>query len=92
VLLFLLLLLLALGLINFYFSVQILRRVSSAETKPSFFEIRWQVHRSMKRYKDVTRSDSGKIGFAWYGYWLSLIAMVLIIVASAFFLVDVPAG
>jgi hypothetical protein len=46
----------------------------------------------MKRNKDVTRSDNGKIGFAWYGYWLSLIAMVLIIVASAFFLVDVPAG
>lgn len=68
--------LLVASLINFYFSIQILRRVSAAEVKLSFFEIRWQVHKHMKQYKELTRQDTGKIGFAWYGYWFSLVAMI----------------
>jgi hypothetical protein len=81
---------LVVGLINFYFSVQILRRTLSPETAPSFFEIRWQVHRNMKKYKELTRSDTGKVGFAWYGYWLSLVAIVLIVLLSILFLVEIP--
>lgn len=68
--------LLVISLVNFYFSIQILRRVSAAEVKLSFFEIRWQVHKHMKRYRELTRQDTGRIGFAWYGYWLSLVAMI----------------
>jgi len=76
VLIGLLIVLLALSLVNFYFSIQILRRVSAAEVKLSFFEIRWQVHKHMKQYRELTHQDTGKIGSAWYGYWLSLIAMI----------------
>lgn len=42
----------------------------------SFFEIRWQVHKQMKKYRTLTRSDAGHIGYAYYGYWVSLILML----------------
>jgi hypothetical protein len=67
-------------LVNFYFSIQILRRVSAAEIKISFFEIRWQVHKHIKRYRELTRAESGYTGFAWYGYWLSLAAMLISVI------------
>lgn len=67
------------SLINFYFSLQILRRVSESNGKMSFFEIRWQVHKHMKKYRILTRSDDGHIGYAYYGYWLSLILMLVCI-------------
>lgn len=73
----LLILLLLTSLVNFYFSIQILRRVSAAEIKISFFEIRWQVHKHMKKYQELTRAETGHIGFSWYGYWLSLVLMIL---------------
>ena len=73
------------GLLNFYYSIQLLRRVSIANIKISFFEIRWQVHKHMKSYKEITRSEDGKLGFAWYGYWLSLIAMLITIVCLCIF-------
>ena len=75
-LLTLLILLLCFSLVNFYFSIQILRRVSAAEIKISFFEIRWQVHKNLKNYCAITRADSGRIGWAFYGYWVTL-ALVL---------------
>ena len=64
------------SLINFYFSIQILRRVTSAEIKVSFFEIRWQVHKHMKKYREITRTQSGHVGLSWYGYWFSLALMI----------------
>jgi hypothetical protein len=64
------------GLINFYFSLQILRRVSESNAKMSFFEIRWQVHKQMKKYRTLTRDVGGHIGYAYYGYWLSLVLML----------------
>lgn len=76
-LLTLLILLLCFSLVNFYFSIQILRRVSAAEIKISFFEIRWQVHKHIKKYRELTRAETGRTGFAWYGYWLSLAAMII---------------
>ena len=79
-LLTILVLTLCFGMLNFYYSIQILRRVSIANVKISFFEIRWQVHKHMKNYKNLTRSEDGKLGFAWYGYWASLIAMLTTIV------------
>ncbi len=77
-LLFLLIVLLLVSLVNFYFSIQILRRVSAAKVELSFFEIRWQVHKHMKAYRQLTRLDSGRVGFAWYGYWFSLLGMVIV--------------
>ncbi len=76
-LLILLILLLCFSLINFYYSIQILRCVSAEEIKSSFFEIRWQVHKQMKEYRKLTRAKTGHIGFSWYGYWLSLIVMLI---------------
>ncbi len=69
----------ALGLVNFYFSIQILRRVTQAEVKVGFFEIRWQVHKHMKQYCQLTRAESGRIGAACYGYWISLAGMLLLL-------------
>ncbi|MBE9486004.1 MAG: hypothetical protein IMY82_02400 [Chloroflexi bacterium] len=61
------------SLLNFYFSIQILRRISAANIKISFFEIRWQVHKNLKNYCAITRADSGRIGWAFYGYWTTLV-------------------
>lgn len=66
----------AAGLVNFYFSIQILRRVSAAEIKISFFEIRWQVHKNMRKYCQLTRAETGRVGVAIYGYWLTVILML----------------
>ena len=76
-LLTILLLLLAAGLVNFYFSIMILRRVSAAEIKISFFEIRWQVHKNVRKYCELTRAEMGRVGGALYGYWVSLALMLI---------------
>lgn len=69
------------SLVNFYFSTQILRRVSAADIKVSFFEIRWQVHKHLQAYCRLTRQDSGRVGGAFYGYWATLLLMLLSVVA-----------
>ncbi len=77
----------AAGLVNFYFSIQILRRVSDAEIKISFFEIRWQVHKNMRKYCELTRAETGRVGVALYGYWATVILMlasVMVMFATAF--------
>lgn len=75
--LILLILLFCFSLVNFYFSIQILRRVSAAKIKISFFEIRWQVHKHLKKYRELTQIETGHTGFAWYGYWMSLAIMIV---------------
>ncbi len=70
-------LLLLFSLLNFYFSIQILRRVSAAEIKISFFEIRWQVHKHIKKYRELTRAETGHTGLSWHGYWFSLLLMIV---------------
>lgn len=69
--------LLVTSLVNFYFSIQILHRVSAAEIKSGFVEIRWQVHKHLKAYCRLTRQDDGRIGGAFYGYWGTLVLMLL---------------
>ncbi len=86
VLLTILVLLVCFGILNLYYSTQILRRVAVADIKISFFEIRWQVHKHMGSYKQLTRSEDGRIGFAWYGYWASLIAMLIMVIWLCVFL------
>lgn len=78
--LFWLLILLFSSLANFYFSIQILRRVRAEETKLSFFEIRWQVHKHMRTYCRLSRLDEGRIGRSFYGYWGSLLLMLAALV------------
>ena len=76
-----LIVLFAAGLINFYFSIQILRRVSASEIRISFFEIRWQVHKNMGKYRQLTRAESGRAGGALYGYWFSLLLILFCLMA-----------
>ncbi|OEU69704.1 MAG: hypothetical protein BA864_15930 [Desulfuromonadales bacterium C00003093] len=64
------------SLLNLYFSIQILRRMIEADIKVSFFELRWQVHKHLKSYCAITKAESGRIGWAFYGYWVTL-ALVL---------------
>jgi hypothetical protein len=64
------------SLVNFFYATQILRKVSSAEIKLSFFEMRWQVHKHMKLYRQLCRQDTGRLGVEYYGYWLSLVVMI----------------
>lgn len=75
-----LLVLLFSSLANFYFSIQILRRVRAEATKLSFFEIRWQVHKHMRTYCRLSRQDEGRIGGFFYGYWASLVLMMVALV------------
>lgn len=75
-LIFLLSTLALLGLYNFYCSILILRRLKVVKGVLSFIELRWQVHKHMKDYCHVTRSEDGRIGAAFYGYWISLILMI----------------
>ncbi len=84
-LLTLLILLLFFSIINLYFSIQVLRRVSAAEIQISFFEIRWQVHKHMGQYKQLTRDETGRVGFAWYGYWGSLVAACMSVILMILF-------
>lgn len=65
------------SLVNFHFSIQILRCVSTAQIKVNFIEIRWQVHKHLKNYCRLTRQSQGRIGSAFYGYWLSLLVMLV---------------
>lgn len=64
------------GLFNFACSVLLLRRLAEAGIKVSFFEIRWQVHKHMKTYQRVTRETAGKVAWPYYGYRISLAAMI----------------
>ena len=75
------------GLINLYFSIQILRKVKSADIKISFFELRLQVHKNFKSYKQISLQQDGRLGTEYYGYWGSLLLML---VALLFLLSDLP--
>ncbi len=70
-------LLFASSLVNVYFSIQILRKVSSAKVKISFFELRYQVHKHLPKYKQLCYEQRGRLGNEYYGYWLSLAVMIL---------------
>lgn len=68
---------LALGLANLYFSIMILRGLAEEGVKVSFFEIRWQVHKHLKTYKKLHLEKTGKIPFPYFGYLLTLGGLVL---------------
>jgi hypothetical protein len=65
------------GIINFAFTIMILRELT-AETKGlSFFDLRWYVLKNLNNYKTLTRSRHGKVGFPYHGYLATLAALVL---------------
>ncbi len=67
---------LATGTLNFICSILILRRMTAAGIKIGFFEIRWQVHKHLKNYRQITLEKSGKIGWPYYGYQGTLTGMI----------------
>ena len=68
---------LAAGAANLAFSILLLRTLAASGIRVSFFEIRWQVHRHLKTYKELTRRRSGRVGSAYYGYVGTAAALVV---------------
>jgi hypothetical protein len=62
--------------LNFVCSILILRGMTQAGIKVSFFEIRWQVHKHLKQYRDISVKNSGKIAWPYYAYQASLAGMI----------------
>ena len=66
------------GIINLLYSIRIVRELAEAGIKVSVYELRWQVHKHLKTYRDVTRSKGGRVGFPLYGYIVSLVLLVVL--------------
>lgn len=64
------------GALNFICSILVLRGMTGAGIKVSFFEIRWQVHKHLKTYRQVTLEGSGKVAWPYYGYKCSLAGLI----------------
>ena len=67
---------LATGILNFICSILILRGLAEAGIKVGFFEIRWQVHKHLKTYRQISRQRTGHIAWPYYGYQASLVALI----------------
>lgn len=65
------------GITNFAFTLMILRELSTEKKGLSFFDLRWYVLKNLNTYKKLTRSRHGKAGFPYYGYLVTLAALVL---------------
>ena len=63
------------GLVNFACSIMILRDLRAAGIKVGFYELRWQIHKHLKTYKQLCREQSGSPG-AYYGYLVSLLLLI----------------
>jgi len=77
--------LIGVGLVNLVYSVKIVRTLTEAGVKVSVYELRWQVHKHLKAYRRITQEKDGAVGFAFYGYLVSfvlLIVLALLFVAS----------
>lgn len=81
--LFLFSLLIFAGLLNFASSILILRGLSRQGVKVSFFEIRWQIHKHLKTYRERCRTANGRVDWPYTAYWISL-AMMLAAAAALF--------
>ncbi len=64
------------GIANFAFSIVILRELAAANIKVSFYEMRWQMYKHLKTYRELTRARSGKVAFPYYGYLVTLGLMI----------------
>lgn len=64
------------AVLNFICSILVLRGMAAAGIKVSFFEIRWQVHKHLKTYRQITLERTGKEAWPYYGYQCSLAGMI----------------
>ena len=67
---------LATAALNLICSILILRGMAATGAKVSFFEIRWQVHKHLKTYRQATLEKTGKVAWPYYGYQGSLAGMI----------------
>lgn len=67
---------LACALVNFICSILLLRGLAEAGVEVRFIEMRWQVHKHMKAYREITSTTTGKIAWPYYGYQASLAGMI----------------
>lgn len=65
------------GIMNFFFTLMILRELSSEKQGLSFFDLRWYVLKNLNNYKELTKSRYGRVGFPYYGYLTTLAALIL---------------
>jgi len=75
--LFYFILFLACGLVNFAFTVAILRELAMEKKGLSFFDLRWYVLKNLGTYRELTRSKYGRTGLPYYGYLGSFGALLL---------------
>ncbi|AMV73554.1 hypothetical protein JCM30471_19710 [Desulfuromonas carbonis] len=68
------------GLVNYLCSLHILRVMAKSGARIGRFEIRWQVHKHLASYRQLTLERDGRVGLAWYGYRVSLGLLVLFLV------------
>ena len=62
---------------NFFFTLVILRELSSEKQGLSFFDLRWYVLKNLNTYKALTRSRYGRVGIPYYGYLATLATLIL---------------
>ena len=60
------------GIANFVCTLMILRELAHAGITLNHFDLRWQVIKHLKTYRQVTRKKLGRVGFAHHGYVLTL--------------------
>ncbi len=73
---------LATAALNLICSILILRGMAATGAKVSFFEIRWQVHKHLKAYRQATLEKTGKVAWPYYGYQGSLAGMIGFVVLT----------
>ena len=66
------------GLINLVYSILVVRGLAEAGVKVGLYELRWQVHKHMKTYKQITIKRDGRVGFSYYGYLVSLVLLIFL--------------
>ncbi len=72
-----LLLFLASGILNFAFTLRIVRELAADRPSLGFFDLRWYVLRNLNRYRDLTRQKYGRVGPAYYGYLATVVILAL---------------
>jgi hypothetical protein len=75
--LFYLLLLLGSGVINYIFTIAILRELAASRPGMHFFDLRWHVLKNLGTYRDLTRARYGRTGIPYYGYLATLAVLIL---------------
>lgn len=67
------------GIINLLYSIRIVRDLAESGVKVSVYELRWQVHKHLKTYRDIARLKGGRVGSTFYGYIVSLVLLVVLL-------------